>query len=37
VVGTGEMKKAILGYGIFENYLSIVVEDDRILLEKKPK
>ena len=38
VVGTGEqLKKAILGYGIFENYVSVKVEGDNILLEKKPK
>ncbi len=35
VVGTTVMKKAVLGYGIFENYNAIVVEDTRILLEKK--
>jgi hypothetical protein len=35
VVGTGEVKKAILGYGLFENYESWMVEDNTILLEKK--
>ncbi len=37
VVGTGVMKKAILGYGLFENYLSFKIEDTNILLEKTPK
>lgn len=37
VVGTGTLKKAILGYGIFENYASVKVEGTNILLEKRPK
>ncbi|MFM9946128.1 MAG: OmpA family protein, partial [Bacteroidia bacterium] len=37
VVGTGDLKKAILGYGLFENYTSVKVEGTNILLEKKPK
>lgn len=35
VVGTGELKKAILGYTVFENYASVVIEDLNMLLEKK--
>ena len=37
VVGTGTLKKAILGYGIFENYLSVTLENSTLLLEKRPK
>lgn len=37
VVGTGNIKKAILGTAIFENYLSVNVEGNNLLLEKKPK
>ena len=37
VVGTGTLKKAILGYGLFENYTSVKVEGTNILLEKRPK
>ncbi len=37
VVGTGDLKKAILGYAIFENYASVKIEGTNILLEKKPK
>jgi len=37
VVGTGAIKKPILGYTVFENYLSVKVEGLNILLEKKTK
>jgi len=37
VVGTGDLKKAILGYALFENYLSVTVENNTILLEKRPE
>ena len=37
VVGTGTLKKAILGYGVFENYESVKIENNTLLLEKKPQ